>query len=99
MKGINEFYGHIWTTVLLVDTELPEGPKTNSKQYIKRGWCLMECMFADASKTPRYIFTKNNQLEQLRADCRDDALRAAVRGVAASLVTKNSGAGAFGAGS
>ena len=42
MKGINEFYGHIWTTVLLVDTELPPGPKTNSKQYLERGWCLME---------------------------------------------------------
>ena len=42
LKGINEFYGHIWTTVLLVDDELPPGPKTNSQQYIKRGWCLME---------------------------------------------------------
>ena len=42
LKGINEFYGHIHTTVLLVDTELPEGPKTNSKQYLERGWCLME---------------------------------------------------------
>ena len=42
LKGINEFYGHIHTKVLLVDTELPPGPKTNSQQYIKRGWCLME---------------------------------------------------------
>ena len=42
LKGINEFYGNFHTTVLLVDTELPEGPKTNSQQYIKRGWCLME---------------------------------------------------------
>ena len=42
MKGINEFYGNFHTKVLLVDDELPPGPKTNSKQYIKRGWCLME---------------------------------------------------------
>ena len=42
LKGINEFYGNFHTKVLLVDTELPEGPKTNSKQYLERGWCLME---------------------------------------------------------
>ena len=42
LKGINEFYGHQRTDVLLVDTELPPGPKTNSQQYLKRGWCLME---------------------------------------------------------
>ena len=42
MKGINEFYGQQRTRVLLVDTELPAGPKTNSKQYLERGWCLME---------------------------------------------------------
>ena len=42
LKGINEFYGNFHTTVLLVDTELPPGPKTNSQQYLKRGWCLME---------------------------------------------------------
>ena len=42
LKGINEFYGHQRTMVLLVDDELPPGPKTNSQQYLKRGWCLME---------------------------------------------------------
>ena len=42
LKGINEWYGHQLTTVLLVDDELPPGPKTNSKQYLERGWCLME---------------------------------------------------------
>ena len=33
--------------------------------YFDRGWCLMECMFADAGKLPRYIFTKENKLKQL----------------------------------
>ena len=28
----------------------------------------MECMFADASKTPRFIFTKDGSLRQLTAD-------------------------------
>ena len=42
LKGINEFYGNFHTKVLLVDDELPPGPKTNSKQYLERGWCLME---------------------------------------------------------
>ena len=31
-------------------------------------WCLMECMFADASKTPRFIFTKDGSLRHLTAD-------------------------------
>ena len=39
---IRDRYGCALTTVLLVDDELPLGPKTNSQQYIKRGWCLME---------------------------------------------------------
>ena len=42
LKGINEFYGNQQTYVLLVDDELPPGPKTNSQQYLERGWCLME---------------------------------------------------------
>ena len=38
--------------------------------YFDRGWCLMECMFADCSKTPRYIFTKENVLKELLPDMR-----------------------------
>ena len=38
--------------------------------YFDRGWCLMECMFADASKTPRYIFTKQNELKGLTPNMR-----------------------------
>ena len=33
-----------------------------------RGWCLMECMFADPSKVPRFIFTKANSLQELSPD-------------------------------
>ena len=36
--------------------------------YFDRGWCLMECMFADCSKTPRYIFSKEDVLKVLTPD-------------------------------
>ena len=57
LKGINEFYGHQWTHVLLVDTELPPGPKTNSKQYLKRGWCLMEYYASGIVKDSIYLIS------------------------------------------
>ena len=43
MKGINAWYGHPKTHVLLVDTELPAGAHTNTQPYKGRGWCVMEC--------------------------------------------------------
>ena len=57
LKGINEFYGNFHTTVLLVDTELPPGPKTNSQQYIKRGWCLMEFYASGIVKRSNYLIS------------------------------------------
>ena len=45
--------------------------------YFDRGWCLMECMFADCSKVPRFKFTTRrhltearNELLELRPDMR-----------------------------
>ena len=57
LKGINEFYGNFHTTVLLVDTELPLGPKTNSKQYLERGWCLMEFYASGIVKRSNYLIS------------------------------------------
>ena len=57
MKGINEWYGCRLTTVLLVDDELPPGPKTNSQQYIKRGWCLMEFYASGILKDSDYLIS------------------------------------------
>ena len=57
LKGINEFYGNFHTKVLLVDTELPPGPKTNSKQYLKRGWCLMEFYASGILKDSDYLIS------------------------------------------
>ena len=57
LKGINEFYGNFHTTVLLVDTELPPGPKTNSKQYLERGWCLMEFYASGIVKDSRCLIS------------------------------------------
>ena len=36
------WYAHGWTSVLLVDTDLPAGAHTNMQQYAGRGWCVME---------------------------------------------------------
>ena len=42
LGGINAWYGHPLTTVLLVDSDLPEGSHTNTQPYKDRGWCRME---------------------------------------------------------
>jgi len=42
LKAINLWYGHPKTHVLLVDTDLPAGEKTNTQPYEGRGWCQME---------------------------------------------------------
>merc|ERR1740130_1023094 len=42
LKGINLWYGNPEPHVLLVDTPLPEGEKTNTQPYKGRGWCIME---------------------------------------------------------
>ena len=34
--------------------------------YFDRGWCLMECMFADCSKVPRFKFTTRRHLTEAR---------------------------------
>ena len=39
---MNLWYGHPLTSVLLVDTPLPEGEWTNLQPYGGRGWCRME---------------------------------------------------------
>ena len=41
-QAINLWYGHPKTHVLLVDTDLPAGEKTNTQPYKGRGWCQME---------------------------------------------------------
>ena len=42
LLAINLWYGHPLTSVLLVDTPLPEGEWTNLQPYGGRGWCRME---------------------------------------------------------
>jgi hypothetical protein len=41
-QGINLWYAHPQTHVLLVDTDLPAGAHTNMQPYAGRGWCVME---------------------------------------------------------
>ena len=42
LLAVNLWYGHPLTSVLLVDTPLPEGEWTNLQPYGGRGWCRME---------------------------------------------------------
>jgi hypothetical protein len=42
LKGINTFYGSLFTKILLVDSPLPEGVYTNTQPYAGRGWCIAE---------------------------------------------------------
>ena len=42
LLAINLWYGNPLTSVLLVDTPLPEGEWTNLQPYGGRGWCRME---------------------------------------------------------
>ena len=42
LLAVNLWYGHPKTSVLLVDTPLPEGEWTNLQPYGGRGWCRME---------------------------------------------------------
>ena len=42
LLAVNLWYGHPKTSVLLVDTPLPEGEWTNLQSYGGRGWCRME---------------------------------------------------------
>ena len=38
--------------------------------YFERGWCLMECLFADASKVPRFLMTAAGELKPMAAEDR-----------------------------
>jgi len=52
LKGINAWYGHQLTYVLLVTTPLPAGHKyTNTQQYDGRGWCRAEKLMSAMVKT------------------------------------------------
>ena len=43
LNGINAWYGHPKTTVLLVNTPLPTGHEyTNTQPYTGRGWCVAD---------------------------------------------------------
>lgn len=51
LKGINAWYGHMKTHVLLVTTPLPEGHAyTNTQLYKGRGWCYAEMVMSGIVK-------------------------------------------------
>ena len=60
VKGVNSLALYVCSSDAFISIEHAD--------YFDRGWCLMECMFADASKTPRYIYTKDSTLKVLNVD-------------------------------
>ena len=54
VKGVNSLALYVSSSSAFISID--------HEDYFDRGWCLMECMFADSSKTPRYIFTKQGEL-------------------------------------
>ena len=43
--------------------------------YFDRGWCLMECVYADASKVPRFLMTAAGELKPMVAEDRVELKR------------------------
>ena len=33
------------------------------ESYFDRGWCLLECLYADTSKVPRFLMTRQESLD------------------------------------
>ena len=75
LKGINAWYGHRKTNVVLVKTPLPTGHKyTNTQPYEGRGWCyaenLMSCIVKDelALIDTSQLSGTETDVDQLRAN-------------------------------
>ena len=56
-QGINLWYAHPQTHVLLVDTDLPAGAHTNMQPYAGRGWCVMERKASGLVKDDRALIS------------------------------------------
>ena len=56
-QGINLWYAHPQTHVLLVDTDLPAGAHTNMQPYAGRGWCVMERKASGLVKDDRALLS------------------------------------------
>merc|ERR1711924_583996 len=40
------------------------------ESYFDRGWCLLECLYADTSKVPRYLMSATGELRPMIAEDR-----------------------------
>ena len=66
IKGVNSLALYVCSSDAFISIDHAD--------YFNRGWCLMECMFADAAKAPRYTLTKDNELKpmdiNMRLECK-----------------------------
>ena len=80
LKGINAWYGHPKTQVVLVKTPLPTGYEyTNKQPYAGRGWCYAENLMSCIVKDDFALFD-TSQLQGTEIDV--DGLREKARPIA-----------------
>ena len=61
-KGVNSLGLFVCSADAFITIEHPD--------YFDRGWCLLECVFADASKVPRFVMTAGGDLKKETAEDR-----------------------------
>ena len=67
LNGINAWYGHPKTYVLLVKTPLPTGHVyTNTQPYEGRGWCVAESLMSGMVKDSQALLDASKLLLDLR---------------------------------
>ena len=61
-RGVNSLGLYVCSTDAFVTIEHPS--------YFNRGWCLLECLYADTSKVPRFLMTAGGHLRPMVAEDR-----------------------------
>jgi len=61
-RGVNSLGLYVCSTDAFITIE--------HESYFDRGWCLLECLYADTSKVPRYLMTASGELRPMCAEDR-----------------------------
>ena len=61
-RGVNSLGLYVCSTDAFITIE--------HASYFDRGWCLLECLYADTSKVPRYLMTAGGELRPMVAEDR-----------------------------
>ena len=61
-RGVNSLGLYVSSTDAFITIE--------HESYFERGWCLLECLYADTSKVPRFLMTSGGELRPMVAEDR-----------------------------